>query len=529
MSNKKDDKEFIFENDEDNEKVLGDQTSEQYENLKFDDTEDLESYLSDAVAEVTGEDEKLKEPIFVEEHAIGSNPAGEFFVPEKKGWSIKKKIFVGLGTTVATLALAVILVVGWFLFRINYADNNNMAATDLTPEELAAQQTLPPRDENQVMLDEKIINILLIGEEKIGSGNQNGRSDSMMIASMNTEDKTLKLVSIMRDSYVSIPGYRDNKLNAAFAHGGGELLADTIEQNFGIELDGYVRVDFAGFRKLIDELGGVEIELTEAEAQYLNTTNYISKKSERHMVPGKQTASGTQALGYCRVRKRAAINGENDDFGRTYRQRAVLSQIYEKVKDLNAVELISLVNTLLPYVSTNVGKVDILNYAKVMLQMGIPEVQQKRIPIDGAYTGQRLYCGASLVLDFDVNNKALWEFIYGDGVGDIITIHPSSGSDTSSYNQSTRAPYNQSTRAPYSQTTKAPYSPTRKPSGQTTKVPAATRKPTVTKAPTVTDAPAAPTKAPVVTKAPAPTKAPVVTKAPVITEAPSDDDDGSVG
>lgn len=521
---------FEFDNQDMEEETMNFQSGEgqpksenvSYGDLEFEDSEGLESYLSDAVAEVTGEKKEVYSDEFEEE-----------FKSMKEKWSKKKKALVAVGTTVGTLAMVAVLVIGWFLFRINYLDESKRVKSDLTANELAAQETLPPRDQKQVVLDEKIINILLIGEERINSGNGNGRSDSMMIASMNTEDKTLKIVSIMRDSYVTIEGYQNNKLNAAFSFGGGDLLCDTIYRNFGIQLDGYVRVDFTGFRKLIDELGGVEIELTEAEAQYLNTTNYISDKSQRNVVPGKQTASGTQALGYCRVRKRAAINGENDDFGRTYRQRAVMTQVYSKVKNLNAVEMVSIVNKLLPYVSTNIGKVDILNYAKAVLQMGIPEIQQKRIPLDGEYYGQRFSnCGSALVIDFDANNKALWEFIYGDGVGDIYTINPSADSDKNIV----------VTKAPAVTYTKAPVKVTKAPAVTYTKAPV-----TVTKAPSntevgepvVTKVPEKPkaTKAPVVTNAPVETKAPVATKAPVVTEVPApnngedgeDGDDGSVG
>ena len=476
----------------------------EYDSLDFDDSEELEAYLSHSVSKVT--DESV--PDLEEEYEDWGNGGNK-----KNKWSVKKKVLVALGTTVGAVALLCVIFVSYALFRINYLDKTEMAQTDLTEEELAAQETLPPRTDEQVKLDEQVINILLIGEEKIGSGNANGRSDSMMIASLNAENKTLKLVSIMRDCYVSIPGYRDNKLNAAFSHGGGELLASTIEQDFGIQLDGYVRVDFAGFRKLIDALGGVEIELTEVEAQYLNTTNYISDKKQRNVVPGKQIATGTQALGYCRVRKRAAINGENDDFGRTYRQRAVLSQVYTKIRDLNVVDIVSLVNQLLPYVSTNIKKMDILNYAKAVLQMGIPEIEQKRIPINGAYTGQKLYCGESLVLDWDTNNRELWNFIYGDGVGDIITIHPQSVIPVITKNPTSR------TYAPI--VTKAP---------TVARTPVITANPvTPTEANDISDVPGTKvprTKTPVETKVPVVTKAPEPTKAP---EVPSQDDDGTIG
>lgn len=527
-----------------------------YDDFEFEDTDGLESYLSDSIAQISdNEDMDIKqdneieyepmdydlydsvssiEPDIEEEQDIERSEE-----PMNKKWSKRKKVFVGMGTTVACLVMIVTLVLGWFMLRINYENGGNYAQTDMTPEELAAQATLPPRDKDQLLMDEKVVNILCIGREGILDGkNANGRSDSMIIASMNTEDKTLKLVSLMRDSYVSIPGYRDNKLNAAFSFGGGQLLCETVTRNFGIELDGYVIVDFKGFKKMIDKIGGVEIELTEAEAQYLNTTNYISDKKQRNVVPGKQKVTGTQALGYCRVRKRAAINGENNDHGRTYRQRAVMSQAYSKVKDLSIPDMVSLVNELLPYVTTNIKASDLLNYAKVMLQMGVPELQQMRIPIDGAYSGQNLYCGSSLVLDFDKNNAALWKFIYGDGHGDITTLHPGSDSSTSNTGgQNGSSAETAPTYVPQTKITRAPYvSQTKAPVVRTTKAPVVTSAPTVhtTKAPVVTAVPKprvteAPkpnvTKEPVKTKEPVHTKAPTKTKAPVKdpTE-PSDED-----
>lgn len=504
---------------------------ENFDTLDFDDSEELEAYLSNSISKVTGNKSVMKQ-----EEDYGGWDAGN---KRNDKWSMKKKVLVALGTTVGTIAVFCVIFVSYVLMRITYIDETQRAQSDLTPEELAAQATLPPRSEEQIKLDEDVINILLIGEEKIGSGNADGRSDSMMIASLNTKYNTLKLVSIMRDCYVSIPGYRDNKLNAAFAHGGGDLLARTIEQDFGIQLDGYVRVNFAGFRKLIDSLGGVEIELTEVEAQYLNTTNYISDKKQRNVVPGKQIATGTQALGYCRVRKRAAINGENNDFGRTYRQRAVLSQVYSKVKNLNVVDVVSLVNQLLPYVSTNIKKTDILNYAKAILQMGIPEIEQKRIPVDGGYTGQDLYCGASLVLDWEMNNRELQEFIYGNGVGDIITIHPQSVVPVNTYTPSTRTYAPVYTKAP---TVVRTPMPTKQPIQTTAPVVEPTEEPKKTKEPVIeepvetTKPEPEPTTAPVIepTVAPEVPKPPVVTKEPELPtvpqeEAPGGEDDGTIG
>lgn len=518
--------EFSFENQEND---IKEEIGRTEDTFQFEDQERLEAYLSDAIAKVSDE----------EEEKLGYDPVVQDDVSEQRSnkWKTRKKILVGLGTTVGMFVLICSLAIGWFFYRLNIENGSYRAETDLTDEELALQATLPPRDGDQALLDEQTVNILLIGREGIKDGDgANGRSDSMIIASMNTENKTLKMVSLMRDSYVTIPGYRDNKLNAAFSFGGGELLCETIEMNFGVQLDGYVIVDFSGFKKLVDQIGGVEIELTEREAQYLNTTNYISDKKQRNVVPGKQKVSGTQALGYCRVRKVAAINGENDDYGRTYRQRAVLSQIYSRVKSVSVTEAVNLVNTLLPYVTTNVKASDCFDYATMILQMGIPEIEQMRVPIDGAYSGQKMWCGSSLVLNFAVNNAALQEFIYGEGHGDIVTITPQEANNITT---TTSAPSTQNTGSGNNAVvTKAPKvtensstavttTPTKKDETNETKQPVVTREPAeeVTEPPKATKAPA--------TKAPA-TKAPVTTDEPVtvVTEAPAPqegEDDGSVG
>lgn len=132
-----------------------------------------------------------------------------------------------------------------------------------------------------VRFEEGIINILLLGEEAIDSGSGRGRTDLMIIATMNTKDKTMKLTSLMRDMLVQIPGYEDNKLNAAYEIGGVPLLYETIQSNFDIKMNGSAMVCFADFEGLIDKLGGVQISLTTQEANYLNRTNYISEPENR--------------------------------------------------------------------------------------------------------------------------------------------------------------------------------------------------------------------------------------------------------
>ena len=193
----------------------------------------------------------------------------------------------------------------------------------------------------KVNSDDDIVNILVIGNDyrKEKNYTASGLTDTMIVATMDLKHNTLKMASLMRDCYIEIPGYGYNKLNAANSYGGIELLYKTIATNFNIELDGYVEVGFKAFTDAVDAVGGVELELTESEVEYLNTTNYIRDKKSRNVKVGKQTLNGAQALGYCRIRKKGTtVNGLRDDYGRTWRQRTVINAIFEKVKSLPSTE-----------------------------------------------------------------------------------------------------------------------------------------------------------------------------------------------
>ena len=334
----------------------------------------------------------------------------------KKKWSWKRKLLLVL-CILGVLMGAGSIFVNAMLDKIHKENPEDIVKleTDLTDEELAAQEaTLKPQEFDDT-IEQQVVNILLIGEEAMSD--TVGRSDSMMIATLNTVEKSIKLTSLMRDIYVTIPGYADNKLNAAYHNGGGVLLAETIEQNFGIEVDGYVRVDFSAFEDIVDRLNGVDIELTSEEAKYLNTTNYISNPANRNVVAGLQTLNGNQALGYCRVRYESASNGEANDFGRTYRQRTVLKAIFDKYKSHNVVSMISIATDLLSYVTTNLSKSEIISYVTTAASFGTLELETFRIPMDNCYYGDNINGKSVLVIDFDENNLALRRFIYA-GIDD---------------------------------------------------------------------------------------------------------------
>ena len=137
------------------------------------------------------------------------------------------------------------------------------------------------KNEEDLTFDKDVVNILLVGSDNGAQGSEkgdHGRSDSMMVATINFKTKELKLTSFLRDMYVEIPGHGRNKLNAAYAFGGEALLYQTLAQNFNIKIDKFCVVDLAAFEKVIDRIGGIEMTLEQREAEYLNTTNYISKK-----------------------------------------------------------------------------------------------------------------------------------------------------------------------------------------------------------------------------------------------------------
>ena len=277
--------------------------------------------------------------------------------------------------------------------------------------------TPPDPTPTQPVYEKKIINILLLGEENIGSYTSRGRTDMIVLATIDTISKTVKLTSLMRDSFVQIPGYDDNRINAAYALGGVPLLYATIEKNFGITPDSYCLVRFDDFEKIVDSVGGVDITLSAKEAKYLNKTNYISKPEYRNVKEGVNHMNGNQVLGYCRVRY-VAKDGEKNDFGRTTRHRVAISALIDKVKDLGYADLVRVGLECLPMVTTDVTEVEIERYTQMILDIGGKDItiKEMRIPMDGTYKFVTIRKMSVTQLDIAKNREALHDFIYGDYV-----------------------------------------------------------------------------------------------------------------
>jgi len=263
-----------------------------------------------------------------------------------------------------------------------------------------------------VMEDKDVFNILLIGSDSRDL-NDLGRSDAMMILSVNKKTKNIILTSLLRDIYLNIPGKKSNRLNTAYAIGGAKLLTETIEENFKIKLDGYVSVDFFAFLEIIDAIGGVTVEITEEELPFLNShirdINKILKEDANKDVlalPGKHLLNGKQTLGYSRIRY------VGTDFERTARQRKVIEQIFEKMKKAGIKNIVKLLDIVLPKVTTNLKEIEIISHILNLPDYLGYEFKQWRIPVNGSYRNAKVRGMDVLLIDFEKNIKEISERIY---------------------------------------------------------------------------------------------------------------------
>lgn len=246
------------------------------------------------------------------------------------------------------------------------------------------------------------VNILLVGQDR-REGESDTRSDTMILCSFNEKTKQLVLTSFLRDLYVPIPGYGSNRINAAYAFGGTELLKDTLESNFGVEIHGCVEVDFAQFSQIMDLLGGVQVELRADEAAV------ISRETGSEVSEGLQTLTGQQALAYARIRSLDA----DGDFSRTARQRRVLEAVWDAYKNSSLTSLIRTMGSLLPMIETDMGSGELLGLAvKVFPCIGELELVSQRIPADGQYRDQMIDGMSVLVADMEAARKNLEKAVY---------------------------------------------------------------------------------------------------------------------
>ncbi len=336
---------------------------------------------------------------------------------KRKGW--KKRLLIGMSIFIATLFLLIgtgLYVIFYYIDKIDIVtDNPDNYTTILDPDDEDVDLTASnsPDDEindlesgvkqnaesdREVLHSDQVTNILLIGTDG-RTASERGRSDSMILVSINKVSGKIIMTSFLRDTYVDIPGVsKNNRLNAAYSSGGANLLLDTIETNFKIKIDQYVRVNFDSFKDTIDLLGGVEMTVTNAEAGHIPD---ISSG-------GTYILNGEQALAYSRIRK----VGSDGDFGRTERQRKVLSVLLEKCKKLSITELTNLLDQILPNLTTNIPKTEIFSHIMSSPTYFGYELVQQQIPCDGSWSYMTVRQMSVLRVDFEKNHEQLKKTIY---------------------------------------------------------------------------------------------------------------------
>ena len=264
---------------------------------------------------------------------------------------------------------------------------------------------------------EGITNVLLVGVDGIDFDEKYQRSDSMIIATLDSNKEKVKLTSLYRDTLVYIPGYGEEKMNLAFSLGGPELVMETIKYNFDVNIEKYIMINFAGFEAIIDQIGGVEIDVKEYQLHELN--KYIGQATGGGDCPvekaGLQILNGKQALSYARIRK-----GVGDDYERTERQREVLFKVAEKLQKTDVIKYFSIANKMLDYLRTNIEIMDGLNMAYTISKFSNLETEQLSIPVQELCVDEEFNGNMALRMDRYENALILNDFIFNDTLPDFI-------------------------------------------------------------------------------------------------------------
>lgn len=291
-----------------------------------------------------------------------------------------KKIVIGLVIFIVAVPMVAF---GYFYFKLNSMYDSS-AAKDV-------KDKIEKADDK-----DGITNILLAGVDgnNLDKGN---RSDSMMILTIDEKNNDIRITSLARDTYVQIPGYGEEKLTHAYAYGGPALLLQTIDKNFGVKIDKYAAVSFSSFEKIIDALGGVEVDVLPKEVSYIPGVDSA----------GKQTLNGAEALAYSRIRY------ADDAYHRDNRQRTVMQAAYNKLSS-NPGDLMEIGNTILGYTKTNMPPMEIFKLANKVIKMNFTEFPQLEFPLEGHRDGKILNKekGWVILWDKEYNNEQLKKFIF---------------------------------------------------------------------------------------------------------------------
>ena len=319
------------------------------------------------------------------------------------------------GKKITIWILGVILVVilgavGGVYFYGNYLFNK-LEKVEIDKDNIGITEEV---EEKLSQYSDSIINIALFGVDAVDG--EAGRSDSIMIATIDTVHKKLKLTSIMRDSYVAIDGHGNDKINHAYAFGGPQLAIKTLNENFDLNIEDFASVNFETLPKIIDKIGGIELDIDADELEYINGyiahLNNINGTSEPAIEStGLQHVSGTQALAFCRIRYTSG-----GDYKRTERHREVLTKIFEKIETLPATSYPSLLLEVLPMVNTSLTYNEILDLGTEVLKLGDSSMELERFPLDDYCEGKMIDGIYYLSFDKETTVEQLHNYIFEDQI-----------------------------------------------------------------------------------------------------------------
>lgn len=304
------------------------------------------------------------------------------------------------------------VVAGYLHNAINYVPGNGNTENKTPDEENGDLFEKPVEEIEEGSGEKEYYHILLLGEEARKTSSGNGRTDTIILATIDVKQKRVILTSVLRDSYVEPEGMNPCKINAVYAKQRANGLYRILYEKIGVWPDGYVKIGFDNFEEVIDMLGGTEVTLTVEEAQYLNTHDYISKEEYRNVVPGTQVLNGNQTLGYCRVRYVPNCNGTKYDYGRTERQRMVLSNLFERYKDAGITKWVKILNEGLGYIETDISEDMMEELIYVVYDGRITKLEQRQIPATGTFQSQDVgKITSTLVIDWEENKEIFWSIL----------------------------------------------------------------------------------------------------------------------